>query len=632
LEFCGSSRCLHKIYSLGYRNWMIMTYLKSYSGILFFYLIIIPFYIKSSEFSLTKLINEQRGAAIGIAVVAAACCGTYYYCNYENKLAKSPKKPYKKVPRLYAKKSDHEESIRIARIVDKANIVKNNINPIQYIMGINICPFKHIMDKKIKASKHTAAMNNINQVNRIMSRIIIPINLSNFLDIVNKKINSYSFSKITNSIDPFKYIMGITEKQFHELSYDDRERHIDRKSGCLVNIANKAKFPYGQLSLVSITELEKQIDNNKEKPIDNKKKDDEDEEEEDKNSSKDPIVFNVLSTRQKCTSHTSLSTNISTVQVRKTFKGALVQIASNFNCIEGGAIPVNMDRYCEKMAQGECAALGAMAAAIYRTYYTIHSDNKIVDNEPDQVKKAIKNPSVFSKIKQLFFNKKFFIGQQESQLNLLDRCCLSLHRGYLSKESYEKILKTNWNSKPNFYKQILVGIHSNIQPTFKNIIPISSGKMDAQIINEEKRSKSRIYQLLTATINKRKIIDYAMSEEGGRTKGKGYWEENLAYFTKGCLQAAYEGTFLAAIAHNKKTVILTLIGGGVFENNREWILEAIKNCLEKYKSYKLSVTLILYQESSYYSEALLGLVQHYNGKYEVNNAKIELIEKNGYEL
>ena len=51
--------------------------------------------------------------------------------------------------------------------------------------------------------------------------------------------------------------------------------------------------------------------------------------------------------------------------------------------------------------------------------------------------------------------------------------------------------------------------------------------------------------------------------------------EQLEQLVKAALRAAYQGAYLAAIARGQKLLVLTLIGGGVFGNRREDILDAI---------------------------------------------------------
>lgn len=66
-------------------------------------------------------------------------------------------------------------------------------------------------------------------------------------------------------------------------------------------------------------------------------------------------------------------------------------------------------------------------------------------------------------------------------------------------------------------------------------------------------------------------------------------------FAKLILDAAYEATFIAAILNeNSNDLYLTLLGGGAFGNEKEWIIEAIEKNLEKFKYYNLNVMVINY--------------------------------------
>jgi len=41
------------------------------------------------------------------------------------------------------------------------------------------------------------------------------------------------------------------------------------------------------------------------------------------------------------------------------------------------------------------------------------------------------------------------------------------------------------------------------------------------------------------------------------------------------LDMAYQGTYLVTITNNRSQIFLTLVGGGIFGNKREWIYDAI---------------------------------------------------------
>ncbi len=73
------------------------------------------------------------------------------------------------------------------------------------------------------------------------------------------------------------------------------------------------------------------------------------------------------------------------------------------------------------------------------------------------------------------------------------------------------------------------------------------------------------------------------------------WER----FARLVLEAAYEATLAVAVLNAAKTrnrtVFLTLLGGGAFGNEEEWILDAIKRALELYRHYDLDVRIVSFR-------------------------------------
>ncbi|MDD4864801.1 MAG: hypothetical protein PHE38_12420 [Alishewanella agri] len=65
------------------------------------------------------------------------------------------------------------------------------------------------------------------------------------------------------------------------------------------------------------------------------------------------------------------------------------------------------------------------------------------------------------------------------------------------------------------------------------------------------------------------------------------------------LEAAYEATFAAAIMNTKQTgnkrLYLTLLGGGAFGNQPQWILNAIKGACLRYKNCAVEVKIVSYR-------------------------------------
>ena len=64
------------------------------------------------------------------------------------------------------------------------------------------------------------------------------------------------------------------------------------------------------------------------------------------------------------------------------------------------------------------------------------------------------------------------------------------------------------------------------------------------------------------------------------------------------LEAAYEATFYIALKNyeltNNNKLFLTLIGGGAFGNDEEWIFSAIEKSVKKFKHTPLDVKIVSY--------------------------------------
>ena len=86
-----------------------------------------------------------------------------------------------------------------------------------------------------------------------------------------------------------------------------------------------------------------------------------------------------------------------------------------------------------------------------------------------------------------------------------------------------------------------------------------------------------------------------------------------ASFASLVLEAAYEATLLAAVVNSSERygshrVYLTLVGGGVFGNRREWILSAIRRALDIVRDRELEVWLVSH---NHVPDDLLMLAESY---------------------
>jgi hypothetical protein len=83
-----------------------------------------------------------------------------------------------------------------------------------------------------------------------------------------------------------------------------------------------------------------------------------------------------------------------------------------------------------------------------------------------------------------------------------------------------------------------------------------------------------------------------------------------AEFARLVLEAAYEATICTALLNPKRNgnnrVYLTLLGGGAFGNETDWIIGAIQRALNLYRHADLDVTIVSYGASKSYVRELVG--------------------------
>jgi len=89
-----------------------------------------------------------------------------------------------------------------------------------------------------------------------------------------------------------------------------------------------------------------------------------------------------------------------------------------------------------------------------------------------------------------------------------------------------------------------------------------------------------------------------------------------ANFARLVLEASYEATMCAAVLNSLENgnnrVFLTLLGGGAFGNEKEWILGAIRRALSIYKRADLDVAIVSYGSSKADVRELVGVVDSWS--------------------
>ena len=86
-----------------------------------------------------------------------------------------------------------------------------------------------------------------------------------------------------------------------------------------------------------------------------------------------------------------------------------------------------------------------------------------------------------------------------------------------------------------------------------------------------------------------------------------------AAFARLILEAAYEATICTAILnamdHGSNRLFLTLLGGGAFGNEIDWILAGIQRALTLYKDVELDIAIVSYGSPNVYIHQLVSQIK-----------------------
>lgn len=339
--------------------------------------------------------------------------------------------------------------------------------------------------------------------------------------------------------DPFAYVVGIPESQFKKLN--EAQKQAFKKGDALLNQQTNTLWNMGTVEVASIEQLRKTTKNGK------------------------GSVFNVIEgVDTPWNNWFSEYVDVTALQAAPENKDAVFQVASNFNGLEGTGDPKQgIMPYLSPglYVQGEAAAISAMPGIIYRMYYMPHQVNGVT-----------------------------YQGQLQQQFNLLERFAsepsyaLPVHNGYIQ-------AVPNIENFANIPDQGLKNLAGYVNIAFHKDIQVSGGL--GPLKNELPTYKAVKVTDPTQRINQ--IFAAAMNPYNNNPQSAGY--KNLAQML---LYAAYEGGLKSAYAHGKKKVYLTLIGGGVFENDLSWITKAIEHAVTPFLTYgDLEINLIVYHSAPY---------------------------------
>jgi hypothetical protein len=252
--------------------------------------------------------------------------------------------------------------------------------------------------------------------------------------------------------------------------------------------------------------------------------------------------------------------DVAALQADPQNRDAVFQVASNFSALE----PVSVHNYPEDgitdyiydRTQGPAAALSAAPAVIWRQYFMFYDPNT---------------------------NAITWRQTRKHQINFLDKVAdyFPVINGYvaLTRESLEKTVPAK------VVEDIKVGLHRDAQVTFGQ----QMGNNHCRVEDPQQI----VHQVFTAGLD--------LGTASGSTNYKFLSSEHRAEVERRAqmlLDAAYESTIKIAAAFGKKKVFLTLVGGGVFNNDLSWIAQALAKNSDFIKQSGLEVYLVIYDYSS----------------------------------
>lgn len=236
--------------------------------------------------------------------------------------------------------------------------------------------------------------------------------------------------------------------------------------------------------------------------------------------------------------------------------GALFQVASQFNLLEMVSPSITPEAgvgiYENDFTQGPACAIAAGAGTIFRNYFAP------VDGDIGQT--AARQIDCLADLGAALGNTDGRLWRMQSGYALASKSGLQ--------EIANRLAGANEEQRDALREQLRIGLQSNTQVT----------------INECEHLVSQAYG---------SALPVAYSSHSSQL-----WEP----FARLILEASYEATFCAAALNSQKTgnnkLFLTLLGGGAFGNETDWILSAIRRSMAIYAETDLDVFIVSFRSAN----------------------------------
>jgi len=267
-----------------------------------------------------------------------------------------------------------------------------------------------------------------------------------------------------------------------------------------------------------------------------------------------------ITSKTKYNSKIKISEYVGNIQdIHKDYsnKGAFFQAASQFNLLEMVGPSVTPERgidiYENDRTQGPACAIACGAGTIYRNYF-VKVGNQIGQTENNQID-CLKDIGIELQ------NEKYNLWKMKNGYALANSIealkNISEQIKNISEEDYEKLKG-----------KLRIGIQWNTEVTISG-------------------NKQFVSQAYCSALP----VSYSNIQSN-------YWAD----FACLVLEASYEATLWAALLNYENTknnnVFLTLVGGGAFGNNIEWIFNSFKKSINKFSNTPLNIKLVSYGRSN----------------------------------
>lgn len=324
-----------------------------------------------------------------------------------------------------------------------------------------------------------------------------------------------------------KSILGISESDLVKY-YSEEQRNnafVKNVKGvhCFENQKTKELFPYGNFETVSVAELRARVKN---LPV---KKND---------TARRPLLLK-LEARS--------GVDIGELQGTLTSNNeAMVQVASNFNCLENGSRMVSpdcgrlVDICSQDCTQGPAAVFGTLPSYIYRTHFVGGSVN-LLSGAPN-----------------------YFGVPENGKFTLLGN---------------EVRIENNDAAIDAAADKVAIGLHMDC--------PIVFGRTKKQgIFSREPQnivgSRVPVYPLVD------QVFSASVNYNDQYRPARFATPEQKSTVTQSLLRASYQGLYLSAILRKRKELYITLIGGGSFGNPIELIVQELERAHNQWASHPAS--------------------------------------------